>query len=114
MQVSGIKYEIDTSKEYSKGEAYGNYWYKDNNVGSRITISSINGKNFDLNETYGVITSNAILNGMDSNYVAKEDGVNKVIFDKVIREIIPTYVQDVLNGKVGESYKNIDGRIIVK
>ncbi len=114
MQVSGIKYEIDTSKEYYKGEAYGNYWYKDNNVGNRVTISSINGKNFDLNETYGVITSNAILNGMDSNYIAKEDGVNKVIFDKVIREIIPTYVQDALNGKVSESYKNTDGRIIVK
>lgn len=114
MQVSGIKYEIDTTKEYSKGDSYGKYWYKDNNVGSRVKITSINGNAFDENETYGVITSNAVLNGMDSNYVATEDGVTKVIFEKVIRDIIPTYVQDALDGKVGEKYKNTDGRIIVK
>lgn len=114
MQVSGIKYEIDTTKEYSKGESYGKYWYKDNNVGSRVKITSINGNSFDENETYGVITSNAVLNGMDSNYVATEDGVSKVIFEKVIREIIPIYVQDALDGKVGEKYKNTDSRIVVK
>ena len=113
MQVSGIKYTIDTSKEYSKGEAYGKYWYKDNNVGSRVTINSINDNKFNENETYAVVTSNAILNGMDSNYVSLNT-TNKVICDQLIRECIPEFVFNGLDGSITSKYDKVDNRIIIK
>ncbi len=113
MQVSGINYTIDTSKEYSKGEAYGKYWYKDNNVGSRVTINSINGNGFNEEEIYAVVTSNAILNGMDSNYVSL-NATNKVVCDRVIRDVIVEYVFNGLDGTITDKYEKVDNRIIIK
>ncbi len=113
MQVSGINYQIDTSKEYVKGEAYGKYWYKDNNVGSRVTINSINGNEFKEDETYAVITSNAILNGMDSNYVSL-NATSKVICDRTIRDCVVEYVFGALDGEIIDKYNKVDNRIIIK
>ena len=113
MQVSGINYTINTKNEYSKGEAYGKYWYRDENVGSRVTINSINGKEFNEDETYAVVTSNAILNGMDSNYVSL-NATSKVVCDRLIRECIPEYVFNGLDGDITSKYSNVDNRIIIK
>ncbi len=113
MQVSGINYTIDTTKEYSRGEAYGKYWYKDTNVGSRVTINSINGNEFKEEETYAVVTSNAILNGMDSNYVSL-NATNKVVCDRLIRECIPEYVFNGLGGSITSKYSKVDNRIVIK
>ena len=61
---------VNADQAYDKGEAYGKHWFKANSV-SRVTITDVNGKAFDPNATYAVITHNANFNGMDSSYVFK-------------------------------------------
>ena len=55
MQVSGIVYNVDISKDYDAGDQYGtSRWYKaaDGNANGRVTITSINGKPFRATDTY--------------------------------------------------------------
>ena len=114
MHVSGIEYEIDTSKEYKKGDHYGKYWYYDQDVGSRVTIKTINGESFNQEETYGLIVSNAVANGMDSNYVCNKEGVEKVIFNEVVRDKVFEFIGTKLNGKIGSTYDKAQSRITIK
>ena len=51
MQVSGLKYTVDTAKEYDKGEAYGDNWFKAASLG-RVTIDEVNGQPFDAEATF--------------------------------------------------------------
>ena len=64
MQAAGLTYSVNADQAYDKGEAYGKHWFKANSV-SRVTITDVNGKAFDPNATYAVITHNANFNGMD-------------------------------------------------
>ena len=70
LNVSGMKVELDTSVAYDKGDATGN-WFKANSI-TRTKILEVNGQEFDENAKYAIATSNAIANGMDSNYVIKD------------------------------------------
>ncbi len=116
MQVSGIKYTIDTSKEYDKGEAYGDNWFKAASLG-RVTVEEVNRQPFDPEATYAVITSNANFNGMDSSYMFKtaaEENEKSTITTAVVRDIIWMYIAGELNNVIGEPYAEAQGRIIVK
>ena len=115
MQVSGLKYTVDTSKEYSKGEAYGDHWFKAASMG-RVRIEEVNGQPFDEAATYAVITSNANFNGMDSSYIfaqAAEENENSTITTAVVRDVIWMYLADELNNIVGEDYAEAQGRITI-
>jgi hypothetical protein len=46
MQVSGLKYTVDTGKAYDRGEAYGDNWFKAASL-SRVTITEVNGRPFE-------------------------------------------------------------------
>ena len=50
MQAAGLKYTIDQSKAFDKGEEYKAPWFKAASVG-RVTISEVNGKAFDETAT---------------------------------------------------------------
>jgi len=116
MQVSGVKYTVDTGKEYDRGEAYGDNWFQAASV-QRVTIGEINGQPFDEAATYAVITSNANMNGMDASYVFKaaaEANEKSTITTAVVRDVIWMYIAEELKNVVGEPYGETQGRIMVQ
>ena len=116
MQVSGLKYAVDTAKSYDKGEPYGDNWFKAASLG-RVTIEEVNGQPFDAEATYAVITSNANFNGMDSSYVFKaaaEANEKSCITTAVVRDVVWLYLAGELNNTVGEEYAAPQGRIAVE
>ena len=116
MQVSGLRYTVDTSKEYDKGEAYGDNWFKAASLG-RVSIEDVNGLSFDPEAIYAVITSNANFNGMDSSYMiqtAAEANEKSTITTAVVRDVIWLYIAGELSNVVGEQYGEAQGRITVK
>lgn len=115
MQVSGVKYTVDTTKEYDKGEAYGDHWFIAKSLG-RVTVSEINGQPFDAEATYAVIISNANFNGMDSSYMFKnaaEANEKSTITTAVVRDVVWLYIAGELNNVIGEDYAQAQGRITI-
>ena len=116
MQVSGLKYTVDTAKEYDKGEAYGDNWFKAASLG-RVTIDEVNGQPFDAEATYAVITSNANFKGMDSSYIfpaAAEENEKSTITTAVVRDVVWMYISEELGNVIGDDYAETQGRIAVK
>jgi len=118
MQVSGLRYTVDTSKEFARGEAYdekGN-WFRAASLG-RVTVEDVNGHPFDEAAVYAVITSNANFNGMDSSYMFKaaaEENEKSTITTAVVRDVVWMYIAGELNNQIGEAYAQAQGRITVK
>ena len=116
MQVSGLKYTVDTGKAYDRGEAYGDNWFKAASL-SRVIIADVNGQPFDAEATYAVITSNANFNGMDSSYMFKEAAQaneRSTITTAVVRDVVWRYLAEELNNVIGEAYAAPQGRITIK
>lgn len=117
MQVSGMKYTVDTAKEYEKGEAYGDNWFRAAAPGGRVTIEEVNGQPFDPEAVYAVMTSNANFNGMDSSYIfreAAEANGKSTITTAVVRDVIWLYIAGELNNVIGDAYAEAQGRITIK
>ena len=116
MQVSGLRYTVDTSVPYDGGEPYGEHWRVASSLG-RVTVTEVNGRPFDPEAVYAVITNNANFNGMDSSYVFKAAAENSefsTITTAVVRDVVWKYIADVLGSEIGETYAEPQGRIEVK
>ena len=116
MQVAGLVYSLDTSKEYDKGEAYGDKWFVANSL-NRVTIEEVNGQAFDPEAVYAVITSNANFNGMDSSYMFKAaaaENEKSTITTAPVIDVIWMYIASELGSVVGDTYTEPQGRIIIK
>ncbi len=116
MQVAGLCYTVDTSKVYDAGEAYGDHWFRAASL-HRVTITEVNGKPFDAEAMYAVITSNANFNGMDSSYIfptAAEENEKSTITTAVVRDVIWMYIARELNNEIGTAYAQAQGRITVQ
>ena len=116
MQVSGLKYTVNTAREYDKGEAYGNNWFRANSL-NRVAIQEVNGRPFDEEAVYAVITSNANYNGMDSSYIFKEAAEadeRSTITTAVVWDAVGLYLANELNNWIGEDYAEAQGRIIIQ
>jgi len=116
MQVAGLKYTVNCAKDFDKGEAYGKHWFKANSL-SRVTVTEVNGKPFDAEATYAVITSSANFTGMDSSYIFKEAAEaneKSAVTTAVVRDVVWMYLAEELNNVVPESYAKSAGRITVK
>ncbi len=116
MQVAGLKYTVDTSVDYAKGEAYGDNWFKAASLG-RVTIDEVNGQPFDAEAVYAVITSNANFNGMDSSYIfpiAAGENEKSTVSTAVVRDVVWMYLASELGNVVGEAYAEPQGRITVR
>ncbi len=116
MQVSGLKYTVDTAVPYDRGEAYGENWFRAASLG-RVTIEEVNGFPYDAGSVYAVITSNANFNGMDSSYIfrtcAEENGKSTVT-TAVVRDVVLMYISEQTDNTVGDAYAQAQGRITVK
>ncbi|MCL1817224.1 MAG: 5'-nucleotidase C-terminal domain-containing protein, partial [Clostridiales bacterium] len=111
--VAGIEFTLDTTIPFDAGEAYGNHWFRANSI-RRVTIDSVNGNAFDPAATYAIITSNAIFNGMDSNYISLErDEEFSTITSAFVVDVVWMYIMQELGGVIGEEYAAPQGNITV-
>jgi len=115
LQAAGLKYTVAAYKDYDQGEAYGTSgnWFKAKSC-NRVTITEVNGKAFNRDAVYAVITSNAIYNGMDANYICLDkDADRSTITSAVVRDVVWMYLTQKLNGVIGTQYAQAQGRIQV-
>lgn len=112
-QVSGIQFTIDTSVPYAQGELYtDSTYYAPAAAGSRVTITSVGGKEFDLNATYNIAVNNFMADGGDTYYVFTK--ASQVLDTGVVdAEGLISYVNS-LNGVIGEEYADVKGNITIK
>ena len=116
-QTSGIEWTLDTTKPYDQGEVYmlegkDTSYYGPASI-KRVTINSINGKPFDPEETYVVITNNFCAVGGDTYNVFANSGLG---FDTGITldEAVMSYISEALNGVITEeAYGQPKGRVTV-
>lgn len=110
-QVSGINFTIRTGKDYdaNKDTYPGSTYYGPASI-NRVTINSINGKEFKTNEVYAVVTNNFCAAGGDTYYAFAAASAQ---FDTGIPldEAVMEYVTTELKGVIGEKYAAPQGRI---
>lgn len=112
-QVAGIEFTLDTTKEFDAGENYPDTTYAKPNSINRVTITSINGKDFDPEATYAVVTNDFLAAGGDTYYAFS---VSEVITDTgmPLDEALMSYITEELKGEIGEKYAEPQGRITIK
>ena len=112
-QVSGMKFTVDATKKYDANEnTYPGSTYRGPASINRVTINSINGKDFDPNKTYAVVTNNFMASGGDTYYAFAAASAQ---FDTglPLDEVLMDYITTELEGVVGEQYAQPQGRITV-
>ncbi len=114
-QVAGITFSIDTSVKYAEGEQYpDSTYYAPAAPGSRVTISDVGGKGFDLEATYTIATNDFTAAGGDTYYVFKA-GKNMTMTAVAMEDALINYTNEVLGGTItAERYAAPAGRITVK
>jgi len=111
-QVSGLKYSINTDKEFDQGDQYpASTYYAPKSI-QRVTIENVNGQDFDPEATYAVVTNNFCAAGGDTYYAFKAASDQ---FDTSIPmdEALMDYVDEVLGGVIGAQYARPMGRILI-
>ena len=111
-QVAGIKFSIDTNKAFDQGEQYpGSTYYAPASI-NRVTIESINGKAFDPEATYVVVTNDFLAAGGDTYYAFSVS--TSVDTGIPMDEAVMSYITEELKGVVtAEKYGEPQGRITV-
>ncbi len=112
-QVSGINFSIDTAAAYDAGENYPDTTYAAPKSINRVTINSVNGKDFDTDATYAVITNDFVAAGGDTYYTFSTSE-NIVDTGVPLDEALMAFITEELDGVVGEAYAAPQGRITVK
>ena len=114
-QVSGITYTIDTSVPYEKGELYPySTYYAPKNPGSRITISDVNGKGFDLEATYTIAVVDFVATGGDTFAAFAQASQSAQPTGYICFQALQYYLEDECGGVVPDAYAEPQGRVTVK
>ncbi len=112
-QVSGISYTISTGAVYdANAETYPASTYYGPNSINRVTINSINGKEFKANDTYAVVTNNFCAEGGDT-YYAFAAATSKFDTGVTLDMAVMDYITKELKGVIGEQYAAPQGRILM-
>ena len=112
-QVAGINYTISTAVAYdANAETYPASTYYGPKSINRVTINSINGKEFKADDTYAVVTNNFVADGGDTYYAFAAASAQ---FDTGIPldEAVMEYVTTELKGVIGAQYAAPQGRILM-
>ena len=108
-QTAGMKLTVDCTKDYDKNDTTypGSTYYGPKSI-NRVTIESINGKPFDKDAVYSVITNNFLAAGGDTYYAfAAASGLS---LDTVVMD----YITDELGGTVTKArYGEPQGRMTI-
>lgn len=112
-QVSGISYTISTGAVYdANAETYPASTYYGPKSINRVTINSINGKEFKANDTYAVVTNNFCAEGGDT-YYAFAAATSKFDTGVTLDMAVMEYITKELKGVIGEQYAAPQGRILM-
>ena len=112
-QVAGMQFKVTTYEKYdANAEPYPGSTYYGPKTINRVTISSINGKDFDPEATYAVITNNFVAGGGDT-YYAFAAATNQFDTGLPLDEVVMEYITKELKGVIGETYAEPAGRITV-
>lgn len=112
-QVSGINYTISTAVAYdANAETYPASTYYGPKSINRVTINSINGKEFKADDTYAVITNDFCGGGGDT-YYAFAAATAKFDTGIPLDEVVMEYVTTELKGVIGAQYAAPQGRILM-
>lgn len=112
-QVAGMQFKVTTYEKYdANAEPYPGSTYYGPKTINRVTISSINGKDFDPEATYAVITNNFVAGGGDT-YYAFAAATNQFDTGLPLDEVVMEYITKELKGVIGETYAEPAGRIVV-
>ena len=113
-QTSGISWTLDTTKAFDQGTAYildgkDTGYFAPASI-NRVNITAVNGRPFDENATYAVVTNDFCTAGGDTYHVL---GRSSACFDTGIPvdEAVIAFVGETLNGKItAETYGAPQGR----
>lgn len=112
-QVSGISYTISTAAAYdANAETYPSSTYYGPKSINRVSINSINGKEFKANDTYAVVTNNFCAEGGDT-YYAFAAATSKFDTGVTLDMAVMDYITKELKGVIGEQYAAPQGRILM-
>ena len=112
-QVSGINFTIDTAAAFDAGENYEGTTYAKPNSINRVTVDSVNGKDFDPTATYAVVTNDFMAAGGDTYFTFTTS--DKIVDTGVpMDEALMAYITEELKGEITEAYAAPQGRITVK
>jgi len=118
MHVSGLEYVVNTDAAFNAGESYRERaWYTAASV-ERVSITSVNGRPFDENALYAVITSNANFNGMDISYVlaAREsdtEGWSTITTARVVDQAVMGFIASLPRSEISWEQDALPGRVVV-
>lgn len=114
-QVSGISYTISTAVPYdANAETYPASTYYGPKTINRVSINSINGKEFKADDTYAVVTNDFCSAGGDTYYAFKSTAkADKVATGVALDQALMNYVKTELKGVIGEQYAAPQGRILM-
>ena len=114
-QVAGLKFTVDADKEYDKNdETYPKSTYYGPKSIQRVTIDEINGKPFDAEAKYAVITNNFVAGGGDT-YYAFAAASSQFDTGYTLDSVVIDYITEKLGGVITEAaYGAPKGRITVK
>ena len=112
-QVSGISYTISTGAAYdANAETYPASTYYGPKTINRVTINSVNGKEFKANDTYAVVTNNFCAEGGDT-YYAFAAATAKFDTGVTLDVAVMDYITKELKGVIGKQYAEPQGRILM-
>lgn len=110
-QVAGIEYTIDTTKEYdAQPDTFPESTYYGPASIQRVTINNINGKPFDRNAKYKVLTSDFLAGGGDT-YYGFRSATSKIDTGMLLDDAVDEYLENELGGVIGTEYENPAGRV---
>ncbi len=110
-QIAGMNITVDATKEFDQGELYPDTTYYAPASISRVSVDSVNGKDFSLTDTYAVISNDFCAAGGDTYYAFSTATVvdTGVALDVALMQ----YITDELDGTISEAYAQPAGRITV-
>ena len=114
-QVSGIEFTIDATVPYEKGEPYpDSIYFAPAAPGSRVTIHTVGGADFDEDATYSIVTTDFVAQGGDTYHqikvAAQKEEPTVLSFDY---EAFVSYLIGPLDHKVADRYRSPQGRITI-
>lgn len=112
-QISGMKIKVDTTVEFDQGLEYPDSTYYAPKSIKRVTILEINGKAFDPDATYAVVTSSICAAGGDTYYAFLRSSKEGNGFDTsiTIDDGLVDFIINKLDGVIGDEYAAPKGRI---
>lgn len=110
-QISGMEINVDTSIALDTAENYPGTSFGKPKTVKRVTIKSVNGKDFDPSATYAIATIDFVASGGDTFFELKENGTIKDT-GIIVPQVFLEYTQKKLGGVIGMNYEKPQGRIV--